>query len=194
MTDPHTLLAVCASLKPAPGRSEPSACRELLRHATGYLGRVVPGIGTLDLREAALPGFEGLLPQEHPEPQVRATHTQVARAKGLILSVPAYWGGVGSTFKAFVEVMCGPAYADGVRSPFEGKPVVSLLVGSDPLSAREGASQLATILAAVGARQVAPPVVVPDPAAPGAGEAAVQALIAASAQLAQAVLTPGEPA
>ena len=194
MTDHPTLLAVCASLKPASGRSEPSACRELLRHATAYVGQVVPAIGTLDLREAALPGFEGLLPQEHPAPQVRAAHSQIVGAKGLILSVPAYWGGVGSTFKAFVEVMCGPSYSDGARSPFEGKPVVSLLVGSDPTSAREGAGQLGTILATIGAREIAPPVVVPDPAAEGAAEGAVAVLIAASAQLAQAVLTQGETA
>jgi NAD(P)H-dependent FMN reductase len=194
MTDHPTLLAVCASLKPAPGRSEPSACRELLRHATGYLGRVVPAIGTLDLREAALPGFEGLLPQEHPDPRVRAAHAQIVGARGLILSVPAYWGGVGSAFKAFVEVMCGPAYSAGARSPFEGKPVVSLLVGSDPLSAREGARQLDVILSATGAHEIAPPVVVPDPAAPGAAESAVQALVASSAQLAQTILTDGESA
>lgn len=193
MTDDQTLLAVCASLKPAIGRNEPSACRELLHASTGYLGRVVPGIGTLDLREIGLPGFEGLLPQEHPNPKVRAAYAQIIGARGLILSIPAYWGGIGSTFKAFVEVMCGPAYADAARSPFEGKPVVSLLVGSDPMSANEGADQLRTILAAIGAQEIAPPVVVSDPTASGASEAAVQALIAASAQLAQVTLTSREP-
>lgn len=194
MTSAPTLLAVCASLKPAPERSEPSACRELLRAATDYLARVFPAIDTLDLRDARLPGFEGLLPETHYSPAVREAYAQTANASGLILSVPAYWGGVGSSFKAFVELMCGPSYDAYARSPFDSKPLVTLLVSSDPHSAEAGERQLDVILEAIGARQVAAPVVVPDPAAPGAAETAVKALIGSGAQLAQEVLRRGEMA
>lgn len=194
MPDAPRLLAICASLKPAPGRDEPSACRELLKAATGYLERVFPAIDLLDLRDVSLPGFEGLLPETHYSPAVRQSHAQITGAAGLILSVPAYWGGVGSSFKAFVEVMCGPSYNAEAASPFQGKPLVALLIGSDAHSAHEGANQLDVILRAVGARQIAAPVIVPDPAAPGAADAAVKSLIGSAAELAQEVLRIGENA
>lgn len=194
MTDKPRLLAVCASLKPAPDYDQPSACRELLKGATVYLSRVFPDIDTLDLRNARLPGFEGLLPENHYLPAVRETHAAVTAAAGLILSVPAYWGGIGSSFKAFVELMCGPSYNTSSYSPFHGKPVVALLVGSDDHSAREGAAQLDVLLKTIGARPVAPTVVVFDLAAPGAAEAAVTALVGSAALLARDVQQEGEVA
>lgn len=192
MIDSPRLLAICASLKPAPGQAAPSACRELLKGATQCLSTVFADIDTLDLREAALPGFEGLLPDKHYLPAVREAHAVVSGAAGLILSVPAYWGGIGSCFKTFVELMCGPSYDAAARSPFHGKPVVALLIGSDAHSAREGASQLDVILATIGARQVAPAVVVDDPAVPGAADAALQALVGSAALLARSVVREGD--
>lgn len=192
MTDAPRLLAICASLKPGPGHDDPSACRELLKGATGYVSRVFPDIDMLDLRDVDLPGFEGLLPETHYNDAVRDAHARLTGAAGLILSVPAYWGGIGSSFKAFVELMCGPSYNPEARSPFHGKPVVALLIGSDAHSAVQGALQLDVVLETVGARQVAPAVVVPDPAAPGAAEAAVKELVGSAALLAREVLNAGE--
>ncbi|QND45959.1 NAD(P)H-dependent oxidoreductase (plasmid) [Rhizobium lusitanum] len=188
------LLAICASLKPAPGRMEPSACREILRAATTYLSRVVPNIETLDLRDAALPGFEGLAPAHHYDPAVMRVHQRIRAASGLIFSIPAYWGGVGGAFKTFVELVCGPSYENASSSPFQGKPAVVLLVGSDPFSAESGTAQLENIFEAIGVHLICELVVVPNPAATGASDAAIHALIGASAQLAQHIIKVEEGA
>ncbi|MBY5728489.1 NAD(P)H-dependent oxidoreductase [Rhizobium leguminosarum] len=188
------LLAICASLKPARGRTEPSACREILRAATIYLSRVVPNIESLDLRDATLPGFEGLAPAHHYDPAVMQVHQRIRAASGLIFSIPAYWGGVGGAFKTFVELVCGPSYENASSSPFQGKPAVALLVGSDALSTQSAISQLDSIFEAIGAHLTSELVVVPNPAATGAADAATRALIGASAQLAQHIIKVKEGA
>src|SRR5438046_7541531 len=123
-----SLLAVCGSLKPALGRKNSSACRELLRLALAPVAEIYPLIETLDLREAQLPFFDGREPSEYDHAGLVAARAAVEAAGGYVFSVPAYWGGIGSAFKNFVETVCGPGY-EGQRSPFAGKPVAVLIVG-----------------------------------------------------------------
>lgn len=188
---PH-LLALCGSMKPAPGDQRPSACRSILRAATGLVSSVFPHIEMMDIREAALPPFQGLTPGDHPDPRVMDCHARIRAASGLILSVPAYWGGVGGAFKSFVETVSGPAYDTGAASPFAGLPAVGLIVGADRASAEAAAAQLPVILGALGAGLASPLVVVDDPAAPGAAAAAVQRLVGAVAGLARDLVATDE--
>ena len=193
-SDPLYLLAVCASLKPAPGQQEPSACRTLLQESVRHIQRVFPNITLLDLRQVALPAFEGLTPQEHYDSRVHDIHQLVSGAAGLVLSVPAYWGGVGGAFKSFVETISGPAYKPNVSSPFAGKPTVSLLIGADETSANAGAVQLRTILTALGANLVSPVISVSDPTANKSVNSSVHAMIEGIASLALQALGKGKAA
>src|SRR5262245_28433747 len=133
-TPASPLLAVCGSLKPAAGRNEPSACRELLKLALAPVAGIYPSIETLDLREACLPAFDGREPWEYDHPALVGARAAVEAAAGYVFSVPAYWGGIGAAFKNFVETVCGPGY-DRRGSPFAGKPAATLIVGSEPRTA-----------------------------------------------------------
>lgn len=179
------LLGICGSLKPASGQSTPSACREMLGAALTLVGRAFPYIETLDLRDARVPAFEGIVPDEHPDQVVMECHRKVAQAAGLALSVPAYWGGLGGAFKSFVETICGPPYSTRSLSPFCGRPVVVLIVGSDPASAAAAADQVPPLLEAVGAQLTAPLVVLADPANEAERRAAAAGFVGAIAALAR---------
>jgi NAD(P)H-dependent FMN reductase len=176
------LLAICGSLKPAAGRDEPSACRELLRLALAPLGEVYPSIETLDLREASLPPFDGREPWDYHHPGLAAARDAVDAAGGYVFSVPAYWGGLGAAFKNFVETVCGPGY-EGRSSPFAGKPAAVLIVGSVPRTARVAAPQIEAVLDALGLECVSPPIVVGDPHKLDDAGRAVQELTAAAARV-----------
>jgi NAD(P)H-dependent FMN reductase len=188
------IVAICASLKPAPGRNEPSACREILKMSLAPVGKVFRDIRLIDLREMALPGFEGLLANEHYDQRVRDTHELIKGASGLIFSIPAYWGGVGGTFKSFVETLSGPAYNPKAVSPFANKPALSLLIGADALSAEAAAQQLKTILAALKVRIAVPTVIVPDPEMPDEVQNGINSMVAGIAQLVQLALAAKEEA
>ena len=96
---PH-LLALCGSMKPAPGDQRPSACRSILRAATGLVSSVFPHIEMMDIREAALPPFQGLAPGDHPDPRVMdcpwSVVTPRARARAIIDFMASY-SALGST-------------------------------------------------------------------------------------------------
>jgi NAD(P)H-dependent FMN reductase len=183
------LLAVCGTLKPAVGREESSACREFLRLALVPVASIYPLIETLDLREAQLPCFDGRQPWEYSHPKLVAARAAVVSAGGYVFSVPAYWGGIGSAFKNFVETVCGPGY-EGQRSPFAGKPAAVLIVGSGPRAANAAAPQVEAVLEALDVVLVAPPILVGDPSRLEDAAGAVQVLTAAAASvvLAQPIL------
>jgi NAD(P)H-dependent FMN reductase len=162
VTSPAPLLAVCGSLKPAPGRKEPSACRELLKLALAPVVVLYPSIETLDLREVCLPSFDGREPWDYDHPALVAARAKVEAAAGYVFSVPSYWGGIGAAFKNFIETVCGPGY-NGGSSPFARKPVAVLIVGSDPRAARVAAPQMEAVLEALGLAPVRSPIVVSDP-------------------------------
>jgi NAD(P)H-dependent FMN reductase len=182
VTSATPLLAVCGSLKPAAGRDEPSACRELLRLALRPLVGIYPSIETLDLRDASLPPFDGREPWDYHHSGLAAARAAVEAAGGYVLSVPAYWGGVGAAFKNFVETVCGPGY-DGRSSPFAGKPAATLIVGSGVRTAQAAAPQIESILDALGLERVCPPIVVGDPHELDDVGRAVQELTGAAARV-----------
>jgi len=173
------LLAVCGSLKPAAGREEPSACRELLKLALAPVVGVYPSVETLDLREARLPPFDGREPWEYGSPALAAARAAVDAAAGYVFSVPAYWGGIGAAFKNFVESVCGPGY-DGHASPFAGKPAAVLIVGSGPSTARAAAVEIEAVLDALGLVPVGSPIIVEDVSEPTDMARAIRQLTAAA--------------
>lgn len=189
---PGHVLCVTVSMKPAPGRTTPSACRNLLTHAARRVAVIYPAIGILDLREVPLPWFDGRPPGEMHHP-VGGCHDLVARSGALFLAIPAYWCAVSASFKNFVEVLSGPAY-DGrcVATPFVDKPVGYFVVGADERSAVAADGQARAILQAVGARLVGEPVVLGNPAAnPQRLERDAQRIIAELGSLVQRVAETG---
>lgn len=160
-----TLLGICASMKPAPGRTERSAVRGLLCHALATVGTVYKDVWLLDLRNHPLPLFDGRLPDDVEEPALGIVLSCVRRAGGLLLAVPAYWSGVSGVFKNFVDVLCGPAYdlEEPGRTVFTDKPVGLLVVGADDGSALRGAQNAEEIMLSTGAKIVGRPVVLGSP-------------------------------
>lgn len=185
------LLAICGSLKPPPGSAQPSAVRELLNAALGRVAPVFPAIERLDLRETPLPGFQGLPPSVHPDPAVLHCHCRIRAAAGLIVAVPAYWGGIGGAFKSFVETVSGPAYDPRSDCPFRGRPTVALIVGADRHAARAAAAQWPELLAALDAPAPEAPVVLDDPSDRAAARQAVTAFVGQIAGLARGCLIAG---
>jgi len=160
-----TVLGVCTSLKPAPGREGKSAARSLLAHTLSTLRTAYPNVSLLDLHDHPVPFFDGRLPQEHDDASLKFVLACVERAGALLLSVPAYWSGVSGVFKNFVDVLCGPAYdMEGrIETAFSEKPIGLLIVGAEGVSARAGAEQAWQIMQSVGASLVGEPVVVSNP-------------------------------
>lgn len=162
---PLSVLGVCASLKPAPGSAGRSATRSVLQAALGALARTYPHTFLLDLRDRPPPLFDGRMPEDRPEPEVRFSLECVRRAGALLLSVPAYWSDVSGVFKNFVDVLCGPAYdlPDPKDTPFSGKLVGAIVIGADEPSTIAGVEQTRAILESVGARFVAEPIAIANP-------------------------------
>jgi NAD(P)H-dependent FMN reductase len=183
-----TLLGVCASLKPAPGRQGRSAARSLLTSALATIRQVYPDVALLDLRDHPPPMFDGRMPHDHENPTLELLWSCVDRAGALLLSVPAYWSGVSGVFKNFIDVLSGPAYdmGDEWGTVFTGKPVGILVVGADEASARLGGIQAEIILRSTGAHIIGEPVVVSNPRLPGSDVSALSRdLVALGGVLAQ---------
>ncbi|HEX9942105.1 MAG TPA: NAD(P)H-dependent oxidoreductase [Thermoanaerobaculia bacterium] len=161
----QTLLGLCTSLKPAPGRAGRSAARSLLIHALDLVADVYPEVSLLDLRDHPPPLFDGRMPEENDDPIVQLLASCIERAGALLISVPAYWSGVSGVFKNLVDVLCGPAYdmQGPTATVFSSKPVGFLVIGAETASAQAGAEQTRAILLATGARLVGNPVIVADP-------------------------------
>jgi len=180
------LLAVCGSLKPAPGRNDVSACRELLGRAVQPVARLYPAIATFDLREADLPPFDGREAHAYEGSSVTAACKAVQSAGGYAFSIPTYWGSIGAGFKNFVEVVCGPGYT-AQHTPFKGKPAAVLLVGSEPRGAIAAVPHILAVLDSLGIYTVCEPVVVVDPRNPEIVSKAVQQFIGAIAGVAREI-------
>jgi NAD(P)H-dependent FMN reductase len=187
----RTVLGVCASLKPAPGRQQKSAARGLLYYALGALVPIYPNVMLLDLRDHVPPPFDGRFPNEHPDRQLQFLHGCIDRAGALLLSIPAYWSGVSGVFKNFIDVLCGPAY--DLPSPsstvFSAKPVGLIVVGADQSSARCGEQQARIILESCGAVLAGPPLAFGNLRDETQSAASLALLPALAAELARSVLT-----
>lgn len=162
---PRTLLGICTSLKPAQGRRGRSAARSLLEYSLATVSNVYPEVYSLDLRDHAIPFFDGRMPDEYQNNGVSLVSGCVARAGALLISVPAYWCGVVGVFKNFVDILCGPAYdlEEGAGTVFTSKPVGLVIVGADEQSAAFGAEQAERIMKSTGAVLISPSVVVANP-------------------------------
>jgi NAD(P)H-dependent FMN reductase len=147
------VLAICGSRKPAPESGGRSAARELLR--TVCHGMTLAGTTPdwLDLRELALPLFDGRMPEQYGSPDLTRAMADVAAAETLVLSVPAYWGGPAGVVKNFLDVLGGPAYdaPPGTPLPLAGKVAALLVVGADPVSGPAALGAMRMTLASMGA-------------------------------------------
>jgi NAD(P)H-dependent FMN reductase len=183
-----TVLGVSGSMKPATGDGR-SAARSLLVHTLETLASVYEDVALLDLAVHPLPHFDGRFASERDDANLELAVACAERCGAFLLSVPAYWAGVSGVFKNFVDVLCGPAYdlPPGAGTPFSEKPTGVVVVGADEESAVAGAEQAQRILASVGARLVADPVVVANPR-----EAPDTLVTAAREAVAVAALTASE--
>jgi NAD(P)H-dependent FMN reductase len=159
------LLGICASMKPAPGLTNKSAAREFLSQALLDLKSAQQPVGMLCLRRTPLPFFDGRLPEDVSDANVRSVLSHLQNTSRLLFSVPCYWGGVSGVFKNFIDVLCGPLYdmPEGRKTIFHDKPVGIFVVGADAQSSERGAEQASHILSMAGARIVGSPVILANP-------------------------------
>jgi NAD(P)H-dependent FMN reductase len=162
---PRTLLGICTTLKPAPGRTGGSATRSLLTYALESVAAVYPDVAMLDVREHRLPLFDGRGGREYADPHLDLVTTCVERASTLLIGVPGYWCGVSGVFKNLIDTLCGAAYdlPQPRRTVFTGKPIGLLVVGADDESGAAAAAQAIAILASTGATVAGEPMIVPNP-------------------------------
>jgi NAD(P)H-dependent FMN reductase len=160
-----TLLGVCASMKPA----DTAVTRALVCYALESISTVYPAVALLDLRDHALPLFDGRAGAQYGHPTLDLVSSCVDRAPSLLLAVPAYWSGVSGVFKNFVDTLCGAAYnlTPPYKTVFTGKLVGLLVVGADERSAAAGARHAVEIMESTGARLAADPVIVSNPRGKG---------------------------
>ena len=185
---PDAVLGICTSMKPALGSNARSAARSLLSYALENLTIAYPKVFSLDLRDWPLPLFDGRLPGELGDPNVKFLTSCIERAGGLLISIPGYWCGVSGVFKNFIDVLCGPTYdmGESICTPLSGKPVGVIVVGADLESTRAATLQSASILLSTGAQLVGDVVSISDPRRGGTSDSSIgDALIALAADLAK---------
>ena len=188
-----TVVGVCTSLKPAPGREGNSATRSLLKYSLDAVGALYPNTYLLDLRDYKLPFFDGRMPHEYQSSDLDVVRSCLDRAGALLFSVAAYWCGVSGVFKNFVDLLCGPAYdlEGDLQTVFSNKPVGLLVVGADPASSECGVVHARQIMASTGAVIVAEPVAIANPRAGNLdAEVLSSELVVLGAQLAQHAIRP----
>lgn len=158
------LLGISASRKPGPGMGTRSASAGVLRFALESLAGALPGVGLLDLRDVELPLFDGRRVEEWTHADVEFLAEAVEAAPSLIFSVPGYWAGPSGVFKNLLDLLGGAHYDDTVpKTLLSGKPFGLIVVGADRASAIEADRQARLYLEALGAREVADPVVLANP-------------------------------
>lgn len=148
-----SVLLICGSRKPAPGRTSPSAAREMLKAVRSGVGEAGAESDWIDLRDLDLPFFDGRGVGQYESPDLDRTWEAIRAARTLVISVPAYWGGPSGAIKNLLDLLGGAAYdlpADAAP-PLRGKTVALLVVGADELAAHCGLSAMQTILMSMGA-------------------------------------------
>lgn len=152
-----TLLAISSSLKTVAGDSDRSASRNLQAMAVAYLRKVVP-VEPVDLRDIPLPFFAGTDLLANPCPRVQQLVSAIRAARGLLLAVPGYWGGMSGVCKNFLDLLGGADYdCRGGGSPLLiGKPVGLIVVGTDADTTQRAVEQAVATLTRLGARPITP--------------------------------------
>jgi NAD(P)H-dependent FMN reductase len=161
----EAILLICGSRKPAPGSiAKKSAARELLK----MLFKCIKDYGAtseiVDLREVNIPLFDGRDTEEYDSYDLTRFKEKVKSSKYIIISAPAYWGGVSGVVKNMLDLLGGVAYdKNNKNTPFTEKVVGLLVVGADNNSAFNASSQLRTILSSMGAVVLNQQVIIGDP-------------------------------
>lgn len=147
------LLLICCSKKPPLDQPHvKSATRELLRlTASGLEDAGVP-FGWLDMRDLNLPWFEGQPLQSYPDEALHNAAQQVTRARAVVLSMPAYWGGLAGVSKNLLDLLGGAAYDQADRrTPFSRTFVAPVIVGGATGDSAAGLLQFRHTLGEMGA-------------------------------------------
>jgi len=111
------ILALCGSLRRA------SFNRKLLRHAVEIAEAQGAQVDVLDLRELALPLYDGDLEAEQGLPAgVQTLKERITAAQGLLIATPEYNHSIPGAFKNAID------WATRGGNPFAGK--VALLMGA----------------------------------------------------------------
>jgi NAD(P)H-dependent FMN reductase len=147
------VLLICGSRKPAPGKSSPSAAREMLKAVRGGVIEAGAENDWLDLHDLDLPFFDGRGVGQYESPDLDRTWQAVQAARVLLFSVPAYWGGPAGGLKNLLDLLGGAAYdlPPETAPPLKGKIAALLVVGADELSAHCGLAAMQTVLLSMGA-------------------------------------------
>jgi len=149
----HKLLLICGSKKPAKNEiNKKSAARELLNLISLHIQRQNIKLNYIDLRNLDIPFFDGRKSSDYNSEDLFMILHEIALVDHIIISVPAYWGGISGVFKNLLDLIGGPIYDnENSSTPLKGKIIGLLVVGSDDFSAFNAASQLRIILSSMGA-------------------------------------------
>ena len=117
-SDRPRILAMAGSMR------EQSFNRKLLRHAAGVAGEAGAEVDVVELRELALPLYDGDLEAASGlPPEAVAFQERIARAHGLLLACPEYNNSIPGVFKNAIDWASRPP-----GNPFPGK--VAALLGA----------------------------------------------------------------
>lgn len=160
-----SILLICGSRKPAPGKKIPSAARELLKVIQEGIKNAGGKINLIDLREVELPFFDGRTLDEYKNRDLNSAYDLINKSCLIVFSVPSYWGGPSGVVKNFLDLLGGPKYRDQTNqeSPFKNKIVGLLIVGDDDVSSQNSYTDMRTILNALGAWTLPNNVVIGNP-------------------------------
>lgn len=146
-----SILLICGSRKPAPGKKTPSAARELLKIIQEGIKDAGGKTNLIDLRGFELPFFDGRTLVEYKNRDLDYLYDVIDKSCLIVLSVPSYWGGPSGVVKNFLDLLGGPKYRDQANqeSPFKNKIVGLLIVGDDDVSSQNAYTDMRTILSAL---------------------------------------------
>lgn len=147
------ILVICGSRKPAPGKTTPSAARELLKVVQEGIKEGGGRTEIIDLREKELPFFDGRFIEEYKNKDLSQIYNLIKKSPVIVMSIPAYWSGPSGVVKNCLDLLGGPKYKNqqNQESPFKNKIVGLLIVGDDDRSSQNAYTFILTTLNALGA-------------------------------------------
>ncbi|KIH99132.1 hypothetical protein LP52_09165 [Streptomonospora alba] len=146
---------VCGSRKPAPGSTERSAAREMLREVERGVRAAGRDPAWIDLREVELPWWDGRPPEGYASAELDSVTATLDSSSVIVVSAPAYWNGLSGPVKNLFDLV-------GAK-PWRDRTVAGLIVGMNDSSAYAGEEQLRQVVSAVGAWWAPHSMVIGDP-------------------------------
>ncbi|WP_083931893.1 NADPH-dependent FMN reductase [Nocardiopsis salina] len=134
---------ICGSRKPAPGATERSAAREMLREVARGVDATGHESTWIDLRRVELPWWDGRTGEDYGSADLDRLASDLEACSVAVISAPAYWNGLSGPVKNLFDLL-GPA-------PWRDTTVAGLIVGMNASSAYAGEDQLRQVVSAVGA-------------------------------------------